>query len=184
VPMLLLALWALRNITVAPLVGLPIVARAFAVDEDAPERFSGTFVAALVAVLALVGVALGVAGSAEPDFALDSYPVRSLEYVADHGLLGSRMLTDDADAGYVILRYAPEQKVFLDDRFDMYPPRLIADFFKVSEGLPGWSRVLDDRRVDVVVWARTGALASELDQSPAWHRVHRDETHAVWVRTG
>jgi hypothetical protein len=183
VPMLLLALWALRNISVAPLVGLPVVARAFAVDHDTPERFSRTFVAALVAVLALVGVGLGVAGSAEPDFAFASYPVRSMQYVADHGLLGSRILTDDADAGYVILRYAPEQKVFLDDRFDMYPPPLIEDFFTVSEGKPGWSRVLDRRHVDVVVWARSSALAGELDQSPAWHRVHQDRTHAVWVRT-
>jgi hypothetical protein len=182
VPMLLLALWALRNITIAPLVGLPVVARAFAVDEDTPERFSSTFVAGIVAVLVLVGVALGVGGASEPSFAFDSYPVRSLRYVEQHGLLGSRMLTDDADAGYVILRDAPEQRVFLDDRYDMYPPGLIHDYFKVSDGLPGWDRVLDDRGVDVVLWSRRGALASELDHSEEWQRVHRDATHAVWVR--
>ena len=39
VPMLLLALWALRNIAVAPLIGLPVVARSFAV---APMRPSGS----------------------------------------------------------------------------------------------------------------------------------------------
>ena len=37
VPMLLLAFWAVRNVAVAPLIGLPVVARAFARDEEKPS---------------------------------------------------------------------------------------------------------------------------------------------------
>ena len=44
VPMLLLALWAVRNVAVAPLIGLPVVARAFARDEEKPSDLSGTLV--------------------------------------------------------------------------------------------------------------------------------------------
>ncbi len=40
VPMLLLALWAVRNVAVAPLIGLPVVARAFARDEEKPSELS------------------------------------------------------------------------------------------------------------------------------------------------
>ena len=55
VPMLLLALWALRNIAVAPLIGLPVVAHTFAVETDAPERFSKTFLAAATAAIVVIG---------------------------------------------------------------------------------------------------------------------------------
>ncbi len=44
---------------------------------------------------------------AQPDFALDAYPVRAMAAVERNGLLGKRLLVDDADAGYVILRYWP-----------------------------------------------------------------------------
>jgi hypothetical protein len=184
VPMLLLALWALRNIAVAPLIGLPVVARGFAVDTDAPERFSKTFLAAATAAIVLIGVMVGVSAAGESNFAVESYPVQSMRYVANHDLLGSRIFTDDADAGFVILAYSPEQRVFMDDRYDMYPTKLINDYFTVSDGLDGWSRALDRYDVDVVVWVRHSALSSHLDNSPSWERVHTDKTHAVWVRTG
>ena len=184
VPMLLLALWALRNITIAPLIGLPVVARAFAVDTDAPERFSKTFLTAVTAVIVLIGVMVGVSAAGESDFAVGAYPVQSMEYIAHHDLLGSRIFTDDAAAGYVILAYSPEQRVFMDDRYDMYPTKVINSFFTVSEGLPGWNRALDRYGVDVVVWERHSPLTSLLDNSPAWKRVHTDATNAVWVRTG
>ena len=38
VPMLLLALWAIRNVAIAPLIGLPVVARAFARDAEKPSE--------------------------------------------------------------------------------------------------------------------------------------------------
>ena len=72
----------------------------------------------------------------------------------------------------------------MDDRYDMYPTKVINDYFTVSDGLHGWSRALDRSGVDVVVWTRHGALSSLLDKSPDWERVHTDKTHAVWVRTG
>jgi hypothetical protein len=181
-PMLLLALWALRNIAVAPLVAVPVVARAFAADERPAPRFGAAFVTAAAAVIVAVGVVLGASAAAEPDFALRSYPVRSLEYVASHGLLGGRILTDDADAGYVILRYHTDQRVYMDDRYDMYPTKVIRDYFTVSDGSPGWSLVLDRYRIDTIVWARHSALASLLDGSPGWQRAYRDRTHAVWLR--
>ena len=46
--MLLLALWAVRNVAIAPLIGLPVVARAFARDEEKPSELRGTLVAAAI----------------------------------------------------------------------------------------------------------------------------------------
>jgi hypothetical protein len=184
VPMLLLALWAVRNVAVAPLIGLPVVARAFARDEEKPSELRGTLVAATVTVLVLAAAVMGYQASTEKAFDFASYPVASMRYVREHGLLGRHLLTTDAAAGYVILEDFPQQKVFIDDRYDMYPTSVIYDFFDLTSGKPGWAKVLDRYDVDVVVWGKGTNLAALLDQSPDWQRVHRDGTDAVWVRAG
>ncbi len=184
VPMLLLALWAVRNVAVAPLIGLPVVARAFARDEEKPSDLSGTLVAAAVTVLVLAALAMGYQATTEKTFDFSTYPVSSMRYLERHDLMGKRLLTTDAAAGYVILEDYPEQKVFIDDRYDMYPRSVIFDYFTLTGAKPGWDEVLDRYDVEVIVWGKDSSLAALLDQSSDWERVHRDATDAVWVRTG
>ncbi len=182
VPMLLLALWAIRNVAIAPLIGLPVVARAFARDEEKPSELRGTMVAAAITVLVLAAVAMGYQASTEKNFNFSTYPVASMRYLERHDLMGRHLLTTDAAAGYVILEDWPQQKVFMDDRYDMYPTSVIYDYFKLTGAKPGWSKVLDKYDVDVIVWGKDTSLAALLDQSHDWQRVHRDATDAVWVR--
>jgi hypothetical protein len=183
VPFLLLACWALRNVAIAPLVGLPVAARLVATKERAPDSrlrlgwvFAGT--------LAFLAVVLGVNAAGRPDFAYDGYPVRAMQAVQREGLLGQRLLADDADGGYIILRYGPHQRVFMDDRFDMYPRRVIEDFFTVNDAAPGWKRVLDRYGVDVIVWRKDDPLVALAEQSGDWRRVHRDARYVVLARRG
>jgi hypothetical protein len=182
VPMLFLAFWALRNVALAPLVGLPVVARAYARDHERPDGARRTIVVGALALIVFLGLVIGLRASQQRDFAFATYPVKAMNYVDHNGLLGTRLLTSDSDAGYVILEYAPKQRVFIDDRYDMYPTRLIYDYFTIADGKPGWSKLLDRYRVETIVWAPGSTLAAELDASPDWVRVHRDKTRAVWVR--
>jgi hypothetical protein len=183
VPMLLLALWAVRNVAIAPLIGLPVVARAFARDEERPSEVSRPLIVTAIAVLLLVGVVMGAQASTERTFDFSTFPVGSIHYLEQHGMLGRRLLTNDAAAGYVILEHYPEQKVFIDDRYDMYPTSVIYDYFTLSSGKPGWSGILDKYGVDVIVWKTATPLAALLDESSGWTQVHHDATDAVWVRS-
>jgi hypothetical protein len=183
IPFLLLGLWALRNIAIAPLVGLPVVARAIAVPErrrDESPPATRLLAGLIIFVIALVGVR----AASQPDFALDSYPVRAMAAVERQGLLGRRLLTDDGDAGYVILSRWPRQLVFMDDRYDMYPMSVIHDFSVLNAGSVGWDRVLRKRNIEVVVWERYRVLSQLLLQRPDWHVVHRDAHYYVFVRDG
>jgi hypothetical protein len=184
VPFLLLGLWALRNIAIAPLVGLPIAARALAQPRrpDPPDRSAGLRWV-LAAALALVVVVLTVRAAGQPDFQLAGYPVGAMRAVQHDGLLGRRLLTSDADAGYVILADWPQQRVFLDDRYDMYPRPVIADYLTLSHARPGWSRVLDRYQVQVIVWARGDPLVQLAEASGHWRSVYQDHRDAVLVRT-
>jgi hypothetical protein len=184
-PMLLLALWAVRNVAVAPLIGLPVVAWAWARDEERPSEVSRPLVATAIAVLVLVGVVIGTQASTEKTFDFAPFPVKAVNYVESHqGLRGSRLFATDATAGYLILRYWPDQKVFMDDRYDMYPTAVIFDYFTVSQGRPGWARILDRYGVRTIVWKRDTPLGALLDESSQWKRVYRDAANAVWVSAG
>ena len=183
VPFLLLGLWALRNIAIAPLVGLPIAARVVARPHrvDPPDR-SGGLRWILGATLVLVVATLTVRAANQPDFAFNGYPVGAMQAVQRDGLLGRRLLTSDADAGYVILRSWPAQRVFLDDRYDMYPRPVIADYLTVSHARPGWDHVLTRYNIEVIVWQPGDPLVALVEASGHWRSVYRDHSRVVLVR--
>jgi beta-lactamase class A len=181
VPFLLLAVWAMRNIAVAPLVG--VVAAARAVSRPTPRPDEGTALNRLVA-LALVALAAvwGVQAERQPHFDFDRYPVAALRFAADHGLLGQRLMTTDQWAGYVILEYWPQQRVFADDRYDMYPIGVLRDLFRFSDADRSWPEILDRRRIDVVVWPRRSPIAGLLEADRRWERRYDDDLAVVYVR--
>ena len=183
-PFLVLGLWALRNIALAPLVGLPIAARAAAspARPGAPARAS-RLGWVLAGALALLLVVFTLRAAEQPDFAFAGYPVGAMAAVQRDGLLGKRLLTSDADAGYVILRYWPTQRVFIDDRYDMYPRPVINAYFTLAEAKPGWAAVLHRYDIQVIVWARSEPLVGLVEESGQWRRVYQDQTRVVLVRT-
>jgi hypothetical protein len=182
VPFLLLALWAQRNIALAPLVGLPVAARLTAATRPRPDP-----VGPVNRMLAVVVVAFGVLMSAEalgqPDFDLEKYPVKAMRAVEAQGLLGQRLLTNDSWGGYLIARWWPEQKVFLDDRYDMYPTAITNDFVRFTRLKRGWEEVLERYRIDVVVWRQDHPVSRFLERDPGWKQVYRDRLAVVLVRS-
>ena len=181
VPFALLALWAQRNITIAPLVGVPIAARAVAAAVPRPE-VGGRLSRPIGVLLLALGLLWTAQAAAQPDFRFDPYPVRAMRFVEQEGLLGRHLLTDDGWAAYVIVHYWPRQAVFIDDRYDMYPIRVIDDFFTLNHLDPGWERVLDRYGIEVVVWNRKKPLTQALDLDPGWRRLYQDKQAGVYVR--
>jgi hypothetical protein len=183
-PFLVLALWALRNVALAPFIGLPVVARAWARPGTARDELRPGVALMASSVILLLVVTISVRALAQPDFEIPpSQPVTAMRFVAAHGLLGRRILNNDPAGGYIIFAYSPRQKVFIDDRFDMYPRHVISDYFSVAKGEPGLERILNRYDIEVVVWPSTTPLAAILNESPRWRRLHRDPHASVWVRS-
>lgn len=184
VPFVLLGLWAQRNIAVAPIATLPIAARLAARPVPRPDlgrAFNLLLVAGVVAAGALwTGVV-----AARPDFDVREYPVAALRALDERGQLGQRLFTTDVWAGYTMLTYGPDrQKVFADDRYDMYPRRLSQRYADVAAVAPRWAEILDAYRVTVVVWPRDAPLTQALVRDAHWRRTYLDGTAAVFVRAG
>jgi hypothetical protein len=183
VPFLGLALWAQRNIPLAAILVVPIAARVVRPAKQKPG-VDLKLLPIFAVVVFLVGVMFTVVSAGENNFAFDAYPVKTLNWAEQHHLLGpqDRLLTDDAWAGYVIYKYWPQQKVFVDDRFDMYPIPLLNDSLALQDGTPKWSSILAHYRINTIVWPRDEALSSLLAESPNWRLVHRDAKAVVYVK--
>ena len=181
VPFLLLAFWAQRNIALSPLVGVAVAARCVARDEFRPLSDSPLNRIVAVAFLAL-GLVWTAQAAGQADFDDSTYPVAAMRWVEEQGLLGQRLMTDDAWGGYLILKYWPKQKVFVDDRYDMYPRRVLEDFIDFSDADGRWREILDRNGIEVVVWPAQATIVRLMETDPAWTAVHRDKRAVVFVR--
>ncbi len=186
---LALGWWAVRNVAIAVAVTVPVVGRAFrpvrdpaAAPIDHEERY-GTATPLLVVLVCLVSVLLVGRAAAQPDFNLKRYPVAALQALDGEHRLGGRLLTTDAWAGYVIYKYWPEQHVFFDDRYDMYPIALTAAYNKILDLQPGWEQVLNQYRINIVVWPEDGAVVQVLEHLPGWKEVRTDKVATTFIRT-
>lgn len=181
VPFLLLAVWAQRNIALAPLAGVAVAARVVAPATARPA--SATPLNRIVAGALLALASLWTLQAArETDFDLHEYPVAAMRFVSDQGLLGRRIMTDDRWGGYVILAYWPRQRVFFDDRYDMYPLPVLRDAFRFYDADPSWSQILDRWAIDAVVWPRRAGIVRLMEANPGWERRYQDDVAAVYVR--
>jgi hypothetical protein len=182
VAFLLLGLWALRNVALAPFVGLVVVARLLAVHEKRPDRAT-PFNLAVIALFVVLGLSSVSQAAAENDFNFSTYPVEAMKVVEEQGRLGERLLTTDAWSAFVIHQYWPAQHIFIDDRYDMFPVELADEYFKLARGADEWQSILDRHRIDVVMWPVEKPLTRVLDLAPGWQSVFKDKQAGVWVRT-
>lgn len=182
----MLALWALRNLAIAVVVTLPIVARSARREsvEDVPES-SNPLTSVIVGLLVVVTAMIGLRATTGDAYDLHGYSRRAMRSVEQASVLGRRLFTTDANAGWVLARSWPTQRVFMDDRYDMFPDAVIRDYQRIAGVEPGWDRALDEHGVDYVVWPRRRSLTQALALSPKWRRLaESDPEWDVFIRAG
>lgn len=180
------ALLGARNITVASLVFMPILADA------APQWGSlrsgvrsglSTAVAATGVAAALV---FGAARLDQPAFALRGYPVDALAFLQANevDLRDVRVATQDVVGNLMGLIYGPAEIVFYDDRFDMFPTEVSDAHLALLRSAPSLRGDLDRYGIDVVLWERTTAAAQRLIADPQWRVLYGDERWVIMCERG
>jgi len=127
----------------------------------------------------LAVVALVCSGSAiqwPRDFPAELFPTAMI-HAHEKQILGARVLTTDQWADYLIY-LNPRQKVFVDGRSDFYGPEVGDPFLLVMRGLPGWEKVMEKYRFNLVLIPVDTAAAQLLKQRPEW-RVVADDGKAI-----
>jgi hypothetical protein len=85
--------------------------------------------------------------------------------------------------GYLAWRLAPRQRIFVDARFQLYPPHVYADYFAIAQARPGWAARLAAYGVDGLVLSRAAQadLVQALAADDAWQAVYCDAYAAVFL---
>jgi hypothetical protein len=163
-----MAMVSMRNIPVASLVLIPVLARSLptisATRSDRPRRTGAVAMAALV----LLGAGATAKIMGRPAYDLSAYPVAELAWMRGHGLLGQRVATPDFVGNYRTWTEGGHGEVFIDDRYDMYPRSVDVGEFTLFQGEPGWDAVLDRYRIGAVLWPRRTPLAQIISRDSRW----------------
>lgn len=181
-----LGLTASRNIALATVLLAPLLAAELAglgsLVSDARSR-TYTIACGVLAAATVVVVGARVAG---PTFDFSPYPVAAIDWLEEEGRLGPdhRIAARDFVGNYLEFRTEGRTRIFIDDRVDMFPARIVADQAKLLTGRAGWDEVLDRWNVDTVVWDENEALASLLTVAPDWRLIRSFESpdsSTTWV---
>jgi hypothetical protein len=180
------ALLGARNVVIASLVMLPIMAAALAdvgtlssSDRPRAARVAGL---AGVAVVAL----LTVARFNQAPLDLGKYPVGTLAYLEESGIdtREVRLAAVDYVGNLMDFVYGPERRTFYDDRFDMFPDDLSNAQRAVVTGAPTLRRELDRYDIDLVAAQGDSSTGQLLTTDPAWRVLFLDDDWVLLCRRG
>ena len=184
-----MSLQASRNIVHASLIMIPAMTAAVAglgtIDGRVRKRALRPVAGALLALCALVAV-LGVVQG--PDVDLEDYPVASVTWMREQGMLDrqDRVVTRDFVGNYLEERYGPDEvRVFFDDRVDMYPNEVIGQYEVLIDEGRDKAAMLREVEATAVLWDTDSDFGDWLeDPANGWTIVHRDPGWIVAVPPG
>jgi len=169
-----------RNLPLAAIVLAPALGRALQPREAAagaastrprePSVVNLGFAAVLILALALFAAAV----YRTAPLSLHEYPVAAVNFIERAGLRGPshRMVEQDVVGCYLDLRYGRQARVFIDDRYDMFPLAVADDYEDLIKGNPRSLTILDRLHVDVVLWDKDLALVGTVKATGRWQQVY------------
>ncbi|OLB87860.1 MAG: hypothetical protein AUI17_01985 [Acidobacteriales bacterium 13_2_20CM_2_55_5] len=124
---------------------------------------------------------LGARQVMDAHFDAKRFPVQAAEVIAQRGI-EEPIFAPDYWGGYLIYRFFPKARVFVDDRHDLYGDRFLKDYLKVVQVQPDWEKFLNERKVDCVLAPTAGSLANILKETPTWNLIYEDSTAVLFQK--
>jgi hypothetical protein len=193
------ALGSVRHITVysslaAPLIAMEATGLWNRCVEGASRRSVPRILGTLVADIApsfrwtSVWPALAIAALAAinapiqwpTDFPTVGFPTQIVERHSERIVKG-RVLTMDQWADYLIYRFYPRVKVYVDGRSDFYGPAIGKEYVRLSYGQHDWRQTMDRYGFDTALVPAAWSLASLLKEDPAWRLLEDDGKALLFV---
>lgn len=194
-----LALQSVRNVVLFVAVATPVLINCYSAcwkelsqtrgwKLELPPRRIFAVVTAIVLVVIVLATALRITDSIRPDkqrsLVAASYPVGAADWLAAHPEVGTRMYNQYGWGGYLANRFYPDpnRKVFIFGEAALMGDPLLNQYEDVQTLRTSWKQVLDQYRVDYVVYNKGEALANVLATQPEWTLVYQDSVAVIYVR--
>jgi hypothetical protein len=192
---LALALESVRNVVIFVAAATPVLVIAWSEvwsrarvrwPRPTPPRWAPAVGAlALLAVTAVVASRVTGQLARQPALTAQAVPVGAADWLSAHPGTGTRMFNEYAWGGYLADRFSPQpdRRVYILSEGVLVGDAQLLRYHEVVTLGPDWRRILDEDRVDYVVFDRGSALDAALAAEPGWRPAYRDATAVVYVRS-
>jgi hypothetical protein len=194
-----LALQSVRNVALFVAVATPVMINSYSAywkelsaargwkPELPPRRIFAITTAVVLAIITIATVARiadGISPAKQQSLDASSYPIGAADWLAAHPEVGTRMYNQYGWGGYLANRFYPDpnRKVFIFGEAALMGDPLLNQYEDVQTLRPDWKQVLDEYRVDYVVYNRGEALSNVLAIDPQWTLVYQDSVAVIYVR--
>jgi hypothetical protein len=161
----------------------PVLCRLLATTWDSYDPRRDSAVASGIMLALVTGViALSIPGSQNLEQQVEkANPAKALKFLRSSGLTG-RTLNEYVFGGYLIWA-APERKVFIDGRADLYEsPGVLQDYVKWALVQSDPRNLLDKYAVRICLLARNAPMAHVMPLVAGWKQVYSDDLAVIFAR--
>jgi hypothetical protein len=109
------------------------------------------------------------------------FPVQASDVIVQRGIRDP-IFAPDSWGGYLIYRLYPQNKVFVDDRHDLYGEEFLKEYLKAVRLTPDWNGFLEKKKVNWALLPAESSLANMLRETSRWQVVYQDGTSVLLER--
>jgi hypothetical protein len=135
----------------------------------------------VIIVAALVKITIPLLPKTNLQVEQASLPSQAVEFIQNKRPPGP-MFNSYNWGGYLIFKLWPDYPVYIDGRTDLYDDAFIRRYIEVMVANEGWSQILDNDGINLVVIETDSTLAKFLRQNPAWTELYRDKMAVIFAR--
>jgi len=139
----------------------------------------------LVLGVTLVKIYSDISPPVQQKLDISSYPIGAADWLAAHPEVGTRMYNQYGWGGYLAYRFYPEpnRRVFIFGEAELMGDPLLNQYNSVQNLRPDWKAILDQYKVDYVIFNKGEALSNVLATQPEWKVAYQDDVAVIFVRT-
>ncbi len=119
---------------------------------------------------------------APPVLSVDT-PVAAVDWLVAHPDLPDGLWSDLAFSSYLIFAL-PQRPVWIDTRFELYPPAQWKTYRAIADARPDWAARLNAAGISALMLnpAATPKLVTAVENSSRWQHVYRDGVARIYVK--
>jgi hypothetical protein len=137
----------------------------------------------LMPLMMLPGIREGWWADSPPAYHEATTPIGAAEWLAAHPDLPGPLFAEYTFGSYLIFAL-PSRLLWIDNRFNAYPPEHWEKYQRISNARPGWESLLDEDGVDLLMLSVKSQpfLIEAVDASNEWCEEYRDKDAVIYSR--
>ena len=114
-------------------------------------------------------------------FDTQTLPVQASDWLMTNPQPGN-MFNDFNWGGYLLFRFWPDQRVFVDSQSDFYGEEFIRQYEQIFNGEKDWNAKLSQYNVTRIIVPREAGLVQAASQSADWELAYEDNVAVIFVK--